>query len=480
LATVQPPRPHSKIVFPSTNFPFFPFQTANDTNDRQQTKINITLYTSSLQINSKIPIQTSSKTPRTPTARLNTGTYASLPEPTMQGMWLLQSIAANFFILGKLPPPPTQATMAIATCSLNRHHLSQKAQQAKTTTHRGGNCRSKRHLDKSPKSVNINAIIADINLPQTRFKTILTALGPAAEGGNETEQKTQDNDLDNLHTLEPPPEKADHVTPLASLTGIDHQPNKEDSATTNNDGKEESPQARVRISKAPVPADTNQMPAAPTTSRRLILQSALTGASQRSNSSMSNDEASHSKSHIKEVHDHTNMLFQVFSNNGMKETSYHVSDFAGLYPIWPIIEFSMAPTGAAKDKRMNLFTKCVTALLGEILYVNDTVQIATILITEDKLHYISLTADLPTNFTKLSQYIMISGGSWVFNKKEKDSNDVYARFRLKSQVNTEEIMNRVSFKFSHLGGRTCKRSSTKRWKQRCHSCCFLCATVWIR
>ncbi len=86
---------------------------------------------------------------------------------------------------------------------------------------------------------------------------------------------------------------------------------------------------------------------------------------------------------------------------------------------------------------MNSFTKCMTALLREILYVDDTVQIATILITEDKSHYISSKVDLPTNFTKLSQYIVISGGSWVFNQKEKGSNDVYARFRLKSQVNME-------------------------------------------
>ncbi len=125
----------------------------------------------------------------------------------------------------------------------------------------------------------------------------------------------------------------------------------------------------------------------------------------------------------------------------MKETSYHVTDFAGLYPVWPIIEFSMVPTGAAKDKRMNLFMKCVTALLGEILFVDKMAKIATILITDDESHYISSKADLPTNFTKLGQRLMISGGSWVFNKKEKGSNNVYARFRLKSQVNTEEIIN---------------------------------------
>jgi hypothetical protein len=47
---------------------------------------------------------------------------------------------------------------------------------------------------------------------------------------------------------------------------------------------------------------------------------------------------------------------------------------------------------------------------------------------------------------------MISGGSWVFNKKEKGSSNVYARFRLKSQVPTEDIINRVSFEFTRLGG----------------------------
>jgi hypothetical protein len=150
--------------------------------------MNITLYTSSLQINSKIPIQTSNKATRTPTAGLYTGANAPPRKPMMRGMWLLWSIAAIFFILGKLLLPPTQATMAIATCSSNKHHLSQKAQQAKTTTHRGGNYRSEHHLDKSLKSVNINAIIVDINLPQTQFETILTALRPVAEGGNETEK----------------------------------------------------------------------------------------------------------------------------------------------------------------------------------------------------------------------------------------------------------------------------------------------------
>jgi hypothetical protein len=162
--------------------------------------------------------------------------------------------------------------------------------------------------------------------------------------------------------MAPPLEKTNQVTPLASSTGVNQQPI-EVSSTTKNNGSKGSPQARVHISKAVVTVEAEPMPAAPTMSRRSILQSAPTGVSQGSNSSISDDDTSQSKNHIKGVHDRTNMLFWVFNNNGMKEISYHISDFAGPYPVWPIIKFSMAPMGAAKDKRMNLFTKCVTALL---------------------------------------------------------------------------------------------------------------------
>ena len=131
----------------------------------------------------------------------------------------------------------------------------------------------------------------------------------------------------------------------------------------------------------------------------------------------------------------------------------HVEDFVGLYPAWPIVEVAILPTGNAKEERMNMFVKCITALFGEILYVDDTACIAPLEITDDNEdNYISDKSKLPSNFTKLGKWIMISGGSWVFNKKEKGSSDVYARFRLKSQVPTEDIINRVSFEFTRLGG----------------------------
>jgi hypothetical protein len=127
----------------------------------------------------------------------------------------------------------------------------------------------------------------------------------------------------------------------------------------------------------------------------------------------------------KEIHDRSQLLLQVYSEDNMKETCYHVEDFAGLYPIWPIIEFSMAPTGNSKDKRMNSFFKCVLGLLGELLYVDGSEMIAPLIITDNDLAiFISNKVHLPTNFMKLGKYIMINGGSWVFNKKEKGSNDV--------------------------------------------------------
>jgi hypothetical protein len=61
-------------------------------------------------------------------------------------------------------------------------------------------------------------------------------------------------------------------------------------------------------------------------------------------------------------------------------------------------------------------------------------------------------ATIPTNFTKLGKWVMLSGGSWVFNKKDKGSNDVYARFRFKSTVPAEDMVTRISFKFSRMGG----------------------------
>ena len=118
--------------------------------------------------------------------------------------------------------------------------------------------------------------------------------------------------------------------------------------------------------------------------------------------------------------------------------------------MWPIIEFSLAPAGATKDKRMLQFMWCVAALLGEILLVDEKAAIAPIDITNEKKKDMLLDkVDIPDNYTKLGKWLLLSGGSWVFNKA---NSDVYGRFRIKSTVPVEKMLTRVSFMFSRLGG----------------------------
>ncbi len=112
--------------------------------------------------------------------------------------------------------------------------------------------------------------------------------------------------------------------------------------------------------------------------------------------------------------------------------AFHVEDFVGLYPTWPIVEVAILPTGNKKEERMYMFVKCVMLLFGEILYVDDTSTIAPLEITDNnEENYITNKAKLPSNFTILGKWIMSSGGSWIFNKKEKGSSDVYVQFCLK-------------------------------------------------
>jgi hypothetical protein len=84
----------------------------------------------------------------------------------------------------------------------------------------------------------------------------------------------------------------------------------------------------------------------------------------------------------------------------------------GLYPEQPIVEVAISPTGNAKEERMNMFVKCITLLFGKILYVGDTAGIAPLEITDNnKDNFIHDKSKLPSNFTKLGKWIMISGGS---------------------------------------------------------------------
>ncbi len=143
----------------------------------------------------------------------------------------------------------------------------------------------------------------------------------------------------------------------------------------------------------------------------------------------------------KMILDRNRRLLITLGDDGNKK-SFHVEDFTGLYPVWPIVEVAILPTGNAKEKRVNMFMKCITLLFGAILYVDDTAGIAPLEITDNNEdNFIHDKLKPPSNFTRLGKWIMISGGSWVFSKKEKGSNDVYVQFHLKSQTPIKEIIN---------------------------------------
>ncbi len=124
--------------------------------------------------------------------------------------------------------------------------------------------------------------------------------------------------------------------------------------------------------------------------------------------------------------DRQNKTYIVQDENG-QESRFHVEDFVGLFPSWPIIEMLIAPTGSSKDERMTNFVQCFASLFAEIKYIDDTAAIASINIYKDGKHsFIKDRSGLPDNFTKLGKWLMISGGSWVFEKKEKGKGEVFA------------------------------------------------------
>jgi hypothetical protein len=275
-------------------------------------------------------------------------------------------------------------------------------------------------LSKSPHSDNVNSLLAEINLPTSRFNNILEALRPITGRGSDK----QGNTLNNPCDLELPADKDNQITPNASPTGVDTFTLEVPSPVNNADPPankdlqdQQTPSTRgVCINDMAMQVEALTTPARTSSQRhKSILQSSINIDPP---SHKNEEDVTKNEYQPKEIHDHSQKLFHVFSEDGMKETSYHVTNFAGLYPVLPIIEFSMSPTGNTKDKRMSSFTKCITALLGEMLYVNNTAMITPIAITDnDKASYISSKANLPTNFTKLGKHIMISAVAGCSTKR---------------------------------------------------------------
>ncbi len=225
--------------------------------------------------------------------RMRSFLFSSLLLPIINGNPIHQCSPTMAITMRSSQPkekPISRALPAIAPSPVERH------QEQRST-----------RLSKSPRTTNVNPLIAELNQPGAQFNNVLEALHPATITINE---KAHDDNLSNPCNLVPPTNKVNQVTPLASPTCVDLQSSNEPTPTTNknittsNIGEGNSPQARVRISETTETVDVNLSPAAATTSKRSILQSTTKSTSHSSNSSTSDDNASQNKTHIKEVHDH--------------------------------------------------------------------------------------------------------------------------------------------------------------------------------
>ncbi len=139
--------------------------------------------------------------------------------------------------------------MGITTHSANRQQPVQKAMTAKTATPKGGKRRSECQLSKSPTSVDVNMILANINLPQTQFENALIVLGHAAERNNETEDDPAPPEDNN-----PADEEADEDNPSSNQVFPPTSPNLDPTG-----------QAMVRINKTPASDPPMSNPATITT-----------------------------------------------------------------------------------------------------------------------------------------------------------------------------------------------------------------------
>jgi hypothetical protein len=165
----------------------------------------------------------------------------------------------SFFVIALLcssinvdPTPKTSTTMGITTRTTTVK--DKPTGKAIITTKATPKERRSERLAKSPCTVNVNSLIAEINLPTTRFDNVLEALRPMM-----AQDSQQDKGLNAPCNLAPPAEKTDQITPLASPMGVNQQPIMVDS-TAMNTGTEASLQAQVRISKT-----TTTVEAKPTT-----------------------------------------------------------------------------------------------------------------------------------------------------------------------------------------------------------------------
>ncbi len=296
----------------------------------------------------------------------------------------------------------------------------------------------------STKENDTNSHIATINLNRERFDNALTTLGGASPRKNTTPPESpmgpQDEQQDLLFQAVLDFNEPAKETPqerIGSTVRIDETPTSKAPAL--------SPQAGQEATTL-MPEEGMQL----RLPQRPILRNSESIWPQRQIETQPHEDTNDKDDGV--ILNRVNKLLREMKSRHEVD-SYHVEDFAGLFPVWPIVELAMSPTGQTKDERMTQFVKCIIRLFGEILIVDEKAAIAPIAISNNLAEdMITDKTNIPSNYMKLSKWVMLSGGSWVFNKKERGSNDIYARFCLRSRVPVEDMVTRISFEFSRMGG----------------------------
>jgi hypothetical protein len=179
---------------------------------------------------------------------------------------------------------------------------------AKITTPKGGKSRVKCH-SKSPTLVDVNSILADINLPQTRFANVLTVVGNAAKRNDETEGDPT------------PPEG---TNPADKEEDGDNLSSSQDSPTT-------SPgQVMVRINDTPESDPPTNNPTT-TTTTRLILRNTPHTEKTCQITPETKDSQTNKDPSRRTILDKQSKLLINLGKDGQKK-AFHVEDFVGLYP----------------------------------------------------------------------------------------------------------------------------------------------------
>jgi hypothetical protein len=230
---------------------------------------------------------------------------------------------------------PILTTMGITT----RAAIAKEKQTSKAITTTTATPKERRfeRQSKSPRSANVNSLLAEVNLPVTQFDNVLEALRPS--------NSPTDNSLDNPCNLPPPTDKNNQVTQLMSPTGVETQAIGFPAPVDN-----VSPQANESPQDQTTPASRSVR--INETATLVDIAMTTTGTSQHCQSILLSTNNSNpptpgaapeemnptSKNRPIKIYDSKQMLLRVFSNNGIKESCYHVTDFAGFYLVWPIVQ----------------------------------------------------------------------------------------------------------------------------------------------